>query len=464
MSLKSTLQFVCVAALGLGATSSAWADPCGMVPPIRVPVDMASTAIEREGLQTTYAFYKDGMETMVLHPGFRGKVEEFGMLIPFPSAPSIRKVSDETFTHLAAALSPPEVSVHLYEPRVRVAREMSMMPSASFGAKASASSGDSGALRIDEVKVVNQEAVGMYEVAVLAAGSPKALRGWMKDHGFRYPGEMEQTVQEYVDAKWFFTAIKARVGKKSDVEPRPGMRASSTGLPAGSSFDGHVQAMGFRFPVDEPVVPMRLSVFNGDDSHNLMYFFAEESVRVRGLDSSLVVRQVPGHQIYDHLTEPLALKVTGGSESQIHENHRNQIRAARDPGKYNGVAKALLASDLYASRTESFSLDFEEEEKELLRISESLGLRGDAIDTLHHEVSKTSASAAEEIALRDLRDMTLTVFDGNFPQAYLADYNLRFTPYEMPEERNTEVAYHRKPAGPSFSFPIQHSGSNWVPW
>ena len=60
------------------------ADPCGMVPPISLDGDDAN--ITRIGEQKTYVFYKDGVETIVIHPGFEGDVDEFGMLIPFPNA------------------------------------------------------------------------------------------------------------------------------------------------------------------------------------------------------------------------------------------------------------------------------------------------------------------------------------------------------------------------------------------
>ena len=48
------------------------------------------------------------------------------------------------------------------------------------------------------------------------------------------------------------------------------MRSVKPGLPAGGSFDGHVQAMGFRFGVDELVVPMRLSAFNEGSLRNIV--------------------------------------------------------------------------------------------------------------------------------------------------------------------------------------------------
>ena len=80
------------------------ADPCGMVPPVYTG---PGTPITRIGEQQTYVFYKDGVETFVIRPGFTGKVDEFGMLIPFPTPPAIRKVDDAIFSHIAAAIDPP---------------------------------------------------------------------------------------------------------------------------------------------------------------------------------------------------------------------------------------------------------------------------------------------------------------------------------------------------------------------
>ncbi|MEE8409622.1 MAG: hypothetical protein V3T05_08455, partial [Myxococcota bacterium] len=84
------------------------ADPCGMVPPIWTG---NGPAITRVGEQMTYVFFKDGIETFVIRPGFSGKVDNFGMLIPFPSPPAIRKVPDEIFDHIAAAIHPPDATI-----------------------------------------------------------------------------------------------------------------------------------------------------------------------------------------------------------------------------------------------------------------------------------------------------------------------------------------------------------------
>ena len=102
-------QTLLSAVVTLAVAGTALADPCGMVPPVYVGDDVP---IARIGIQKTYVFHRDGIETFVIRPGFQGKVEEFGMLIPMPAVPALRKVSDNVFPHVAAAVDPPEVVVY----------------------------------------------------------------------------------------------------------------------------------------------------------------------------------------------------------------------------------------------------------------------------------------------------------------------------------------------------------------
>src|SRR5436190_12107787 len=96
--------------VSMSCWTSALADPCGMVPPIYVT---DNTSLVRVGDEQTYVFYKDGIETFVIRPGFSGKVEDFGMLISFPTPPALRKVSEDIFPQIAKAIDPPEVVVDL---------------------------------------------------------------------------------------------------------------------------------------------------------------------------------------------------------------------------------------------------------------------------------------------------------------------------------------------------------------
>ena len=408
------------------------ADPCGMVPPI---YQGPGTPITRIGEQQTYVFYKDGVETFVIRPGFQGKVDEFGMLIPFPTPPAIRKVPDHIFPQVAAAVDPPEVVIDL-RPRFD-----------AFAANAAVAKTEASGLQVgrklreNEVRVLKEEAVGMYEVAVLAAGSSDALKKWMDKKGYKYPKGMDKVCNEYIDEEWCFVAVKTKVGTKKGVDPRPGQRKVNSKLPAGSTFDGFVQAMGFRFKTEKLVVPMRLSAFNEGELRNIVYILTDGPRKIRSIPEEYVMRQLTGKQLMANVTQPLPLRIIGGTEKDLTEWHVKNLKQRRDPTPKNGAAKQLFASDLLAVSTGKLSLPHEEQEKLLLAVGEHLGLRGDEIDKLNAESLTKESEETVAAGLKDLDEMTLTVVDGDFPREVLGGQNLTFSEYKMPARRNNAETY-----------------------
>jgi hypothetical protein len=438
----------------LSVPNLAAADPCGMVPPIYTG---PGVPITRVGPQRTYVFYKDGVETYVIRPGFSGKVADFGMLIPFPTAPALRKVPDTIFPQIAAAVDPPEVVVDL---RPRRYLEMDdekaeMVPKAAAREEA---------LAFNEVKVLKQEAVGMYEVTVLAAGSAQALQKWMDEHGYKYPKGMDEVVNDYVKLNWVWVAEKTRVGNKPATDPKPGMRDVNPALPPGSSFDGYVQAMGFRFKVDKPVVPMRLSPFNEGEKRQIVYYLTDKPVKFDGMPETLVKRQISGGRLLKNVTELLPLRVIGG---HLSGDELLQYKAQRDPTPHNGEAKALFASDLLAMKSGELSLSTEEKEKELLNIGESLDLRGPEIDTLHEAEIAGARDEAAKKSLGLLDGMSITVVDGDFPIDYMKEHDLTVSRFEMPKTHNKLAEYDCKNEGPGYvnneGEVIEGNGS-YEPW
>ncbi|MFT4976507.1 MAG: hypothetical protein ACI8S6_002412 [Myxococcota bacterium] len=430
------------ATLLLLMTADAAADPCGMVPPISVNSNHTAAAIQRIGVQRTYVFHRDGIETIALRPGFEGSIDDFGMLIPFPSPPAIRKIDDQTFAHIEGALAPPSIDVHVQDQQ-RYYRSSSRADMSSAPMPEAAAEEDLG---YREVRVLREEAVGMYQVAVLEAGSPAALSRWMGKNGYRYPDGMDDITGEYVADGWCFVAIKALVGQGPGVEPRPGMRRVNSQLPDGARFDGHVQGMGFRFYTDEPVVPMRLSVFNGADPQNVVYMLSERPMAIDGVSTDMVLTQLDGETLHSQLTDPLQVRYHNGSERDLSSAERDSLKQLQDPTPFVQAARDLFAADLLATRTNTLSLDHEEEEKDLLSVSESLGLRGPEIDALHTVALGEARSRAIDGALDDLREMHMTVTDGVFPGQLLADDNLTFTYYRAPTSQLTGRADPLAPA------------------
>ena len=423
--------------VGLVYIAEVAADPCGMVPPITTD---GTIPIARIGEQRTYVFFKDGVETFVIRPGFSGQVDEFGMLIPFPTPPALRKVADDVFEQITAAIDPPEVVVDL---RPKLLSRLAVPASAPANAE-----GLNYAFR-DQVRVLRKEAVGMYEIAVLEAGSAAALKRWMDDNGYQYPTGMDAVCDEYVESGWCFVAVKTKVGQKGGVDPQPGQRAVTSRLPDGATFDGNVQAMGFRFKTDELVVPMRLSAFNDGELRNIVYLLTDGPRRIRKIPEEYVVRQIPGSQLEKNVTDLLPLRIIGGDLKDISPRRMESIGEQRDPYPKNGVAKELFAADLRAVATGQLALPQEEREKVLLRIGERLGLRGVEIDKANAEALKEMNKETVAAALQDIKSMTLTVVDGDFPRAVIADENLTFIEYSMPQTKNSATNYDAKTKRPA---------------
>jgi hypothetical protein len=431
-----------LASLLIGLTaSSVLADPCGMVPPVYVGNDVP---IARVGEQKTYVFFKDGVETVVIRPGFEGKVEEFGMLIPFPAIPDLRKVSDNIFPHIAAAVDPPEVVIDV---RIRFLARRSRSLVANSSRPVSRASGL--ALAKNEVRVAKEEAVGMYEVAVLEAGSSAALKKWVDEHGFQFPEGMDDACNDYVKQGWCFVAVKTKVGPQKGVDPKPGMRKVNSSLPAGSTFDGNVQAMGFRFKVNQLVVPMRLSTFNEGDLHNIVYILGDKPLKIRSVPEEYVVRQISGAQLLKNVIDPLPLRIIGGTVSSLQPFQKNNLKQRRDPSPHNGAAKDLFAADLLAVKEGRLTHPHEEVEKMLLAVGERLSLRGPEIDKLNEASLKAERDETARQGLEDLKGMTLSVIDGSFPREVLASRNLTFSPYKMPGRRNKREFYDAKTLKPA---------------
>lgn len=419
--------------------SPVFSDPCGMVPPIYVG---PGAPIKRIGLQQTYVYFDRGVESFVIRPGFQGKVDNFGMLIPFPNPPALRKVPDSVFDQIAAAIDPPEVVVDL-RPRY----DYFALGSVTQGAQ------DDGRLTLEnkkkQVTVLKQEAVGMYEVAVLEAGSAEALKHWMDQNKYQYPKGMDKVTEDYITAGWCFVAVKTKVGAKADADPRPGQRRAKPELPTGSVFDGNVQGLGFRFKSDELVVPMRLSAFNEGELRNVVYLLSRGGKKIRAIPEEFVVRQISGKSLVANLTNPLPLRIIGGTEKDIPDWRRKGLRVERNPASHNGIAKQIFVSDVVATTVDGFSLKHEETEKELLRIGEHFGLRGIEIDT---EIEKVSAEEAQNLvdgSLPKLKELTLTVVDGDFPRNVIASQNLTFSEFSMAANRNKPERYDAKIHGPA---------------
>ena len=80
----------------------------------------------------------------------------------------------------------------------------------------------------------------------------------------------------------------------------------------------------------------------------------------------------------------------------------------------------------------------EEREKEYLRVSESFGLRGAAIDVQHGKELDKERKEVVKQSLSEVSKMNLSVMDGVFDAKILAQQNLEFSKHKIdfPKGRN----------------------------
>src|SRR4029453_597633 len=114
--------------------------------------------------------------------------------------------------------------------------------------------------------------------------------------------------------------------------------------------------------------------------HKIVYLLTGGPRKIRSIPEEYVVRQLTGDDLFRNVTEPLPLRIIGGTVAEIPDWQRPSLPQQRDPAPHSGLAKELFASDLLAVKDGRLSHPFEEDEKMLLRIGEHFGLRGPEID------------------------------------------------------------------------------------
>jgi hypothetical protein len=305
-------------------------------------------------------------------------------------------------------------------------------------------------LSYSSVRVLKEEAVGMFQAATLEAGSAEALRKWMEANQYVYPKGMDEAVNHYVDERWCFVAIKARVGTVKEAAPRPGMTGTDNALPSDAEFQGALHATGFRFKTDHCVVPMRMGTYNNGRLFNRLYYLTDRPSRVDQLPEGMVKKQLSGKTLVKNLTEPLPLEVIGGTEADLPgtygENWEQALGVDRDPVPHNGKAKELFLTDLLAVGQGRLSHTFEEEEKNLHLVAERLGLKGGEIDEFIYKAIGDLRGKETAGRLADLEKMTLTVIEGDFPREVLRSEDLTFAAFTLSAPKSQVPGFEVRPS------------------
>lgn len=218
-----------------------------------------SLAAKDQLIATGYDQERD-TQRLVVSPGFSGKAEEFGYVMPTPSRPRIDVRNDSFFRGLDQLTRKDGNQVNIPFPAI-------------------------GAAGGSSVEVVETGSVGQYNYTVLKANSSESLLEWLRENEYQVQEVTEKNIDYYVNAgDYYFSAFKFDVqeteclteeqysrkrileaqGYSQDtIEYRLSEMESrnSTSCYVSSS----IQPIEFVFNATEPVIPAR--IMRGQQNH-----------------------------------------------------------------------------------------------------------------------------------------------------------------------------------------------------
>jgi len=213
------------------------------------------------------------VETLVVETTVAGEGGEFAWVIALPAKPEIEPSTTGLFPSLAFLTAPEVVErahpeflglvilalgvwgcVRWWRRPLRPGVAASLLPSslviaifamlsiAPVGCGMTGKSAAAGGA--DGATVLDRRPVGIFDTTTLTATDAASLRGWLAEHGFAAPAEMDPVVTDLLGEGWVFVASRVR----SDGGPDEVRR---------------LHPLAFTFPSREPVYPMRLTGVGG---------------------------------------------------------------------------------------------------------------------------------------------------------------------------------------------------------
>lgn len=194
-------------------------------------------SLVNEPAQKAMVMVRNGVETLVISPGFTGKAADFAWIVPVPKRPRVAIVKGALFHELAMLIEPPY-------------RRDAQVPTAGGADLAGAPKA--------AVTVLERKTAGAYDVSVLAATDSGALMRWLKQNRYHLPPAAKKPIAQYIHEGWTFVASRVRVPKDA--------RGLATGTLA---------PVKLTFPSRLPVYPMRLSSINPRAFDVLVYVITD---------------------------------------------------------------------------------------------------------------------------------------------------------------------------------------------
>ena len=176
---------------------------------------------------------------------FRGRAEDFCVVVPTPAAPRIYTVARNIFYEAD------QLTASIYRDR----------GSGCFsGGDILVETYDGDMAMSDSVDVINEQSAGVFNTVTLSADDPTALVNWLQDNGYNYTANDKDILDYYIQRGWVFTAMKLNDSVENE------------------NLDYYnVNPVLFRYSADSLIYPLRLSSINAGDRTNVVTYILSDS-------------------------------------------------------------------------------------------------------------------------------------------------------------------------------------------
>ncbi len=130
---------------------------------------------------------------------FQGKADDFGFLVPTPTAPTLSAVDDSIFDKLNATTA--RKTEHVTRKRI----DWTPLVLVPFMLR---HKGEGVIATAPPVEVLATQKVAGYDAAVLDATDAAALREWLEKNGYATTPDLEEWLDAYIQQRWKITAFK----------------------------------------------------------------------------------------------------------------------------------------------------------------------------------------------------------------------------------------------------------------
>jgi hypothetical protein len=220
-------------ALAAGLTTPKAQADGGLFPRRNLWQQERERALINEPAQKAAIFYDGGQERLIISPSYQGPAGDFAWVVPVPARPQVKILKGALFHELERIVEPAP------PPMVRGNSQLRS---------------EAKAMARPPVIVLERKTVGAYDVSVLLATDPNALRKWLDTNGYALTPNAERPLAEYVREQWTFVACRVKAP------------ANAHGLQSGT-----MAPLSLTFPTPRIVYPMRLSAVNPRPFALLLY-------------------------------------------------------------------------------------------------------------------------------------------------------------------------------------------------